>query len=94
MCGEEFPSCGPGDPEGGYGNGYNEYLDWYGIVPNSLGATQVAQRGIGLALPAARGIPDRLSMANDEESGHAETVSRSPAPTGSPARRAIAPSRN
>ena len=40
-CGEDWPSCGPGEPVGGYGNGYLEYLDWYGIVPNSSGSTQV-----------------------------------------------------
>jgi hypothetical protein len=32
-CGEMWPSCGPGDPAGGYGNYYIEYLDWYGDVP-------------------------------------------------------------
>jgi hypothetical protein len=40
-CGEDFPICAPGDPLGGYGNNYNEYLDWYGIVPNALGNTAV-----------------------------------------------------
>jgi hypothetical protein len=40
-CGEYFLPCS-GEPENpGYGNDYNEYLDWYGIVPNSLGATTI-----------------------------------------------------
>ena len=39
-CGEDWPSCGPGDPDGGYGNGYNEYLDYVGTMPNAtIGAT-------------------------------------------------------
>jgi len=40
-CGTDIPSCGGGDPEGGYGNGYNEYLDWYGVVPNPGSGTTV-----------------------------------------------------
>jgi hypothetical protein len=40
-CGEYFLPCS-GEPENpGYGNNYNEYLDWYGIVPNYLASTQV-----------------------------------------------------
>ncbi len=31
-CGEMIPSCGGDDPEGGYGNNYEEYLDWTGSV--------------------------------------------------------------
>ncbi|MFO7608940.1 MAG: hypothetical protein R6X35_07055, partial [Candidatus Krumholzibacteriia bacterium] len=32
-CGEiRFPSCGPGDPDGGYGNNYNAVLEWTGTV--------------------------------------------------------------
>jgi hypothetical protein len=31
-CGQVFLSCGPGDPAEGYGNGYNEFLDWVGNV--------------------------------------------------------------
>jgi hypothetical protein len=31
-CGEMWDSCGPTDPAGGYGNNYNEYLDWWGNV--------------------------------------------------------------
>jgi hypothetical protein len=27
-CGEDYPSCGGGDPDGGYGNGYDESLEW------------------------------------------------------------------
>ncbi|MFH1845153.1 MAG: hypothetical protein ABIF77_18360, partial [bacterium] len=27
-----YPSCGGGDPEGGYGNDWLEYLDWWGEV--------------------------------------------------------------
>ena len=32
-CGDlAFPSCGPGDPDGGYGNDWNEALEWRGTV--------------------------------------------------------------
>jgi hypothetical protein len=31
-CGDDYPSCEPGDPDGGYGNDYEEYLDWWGEV--------------------------------------------------------------
>lgn len=32
-CGEaRFPSCGPGDPDGGYGNRYRAALEWRGTV--------------------------------------------------------------
>jgi hypothetical protein len=27
-CGEDLPSCGPDDPEGGYGDNYNDGLEW------------------------------------------------------------------
>ena len=39
-CGEDVPSCGGGDPAGGYVNGYNELLEWRGAVTdNSLSCT-------------------------------------------------------
>jgi hypothetical protein len=31
-CGDDYPSCVPGDPVGGYGNSYEEYLAWWGEV--------------------------------------------------------------
>jgi hypothetical protein len=31
-CGEDYPACDGGDPVGGYGNFYLDYLDWYGEV--------------------------------------------------------------
>ncbi len=31
-CGELFASCGTGDPAEGYGNGYEEFLVWRGVV--------------------------------------------------------------
>ncbi len=34
-CGENVPSCGGGDPVGGYVNGYNELLEWRGAVANN-----------------------------------------------------------
>ena len=34
-CGEVFASCGGSDPAEGYGNGYEEYLDWTGTVSDS-----------------------------------------------------------
>ena len=34
-CGEVFASCGAGDPAEGYGNGYEEYLDWVGTVADN-----------------------------------------------------------
>jgi len=33
-CGENIPSCGGGDPDGGYGNSYTEYLDYWADVGN------------------------------------------------------------
>jgi len=36
-----YPSCGPGDPEGGYGDGYNEFLNWWGEVPDSAAEVTV-----------------------------------------------------
>ena len=39
-CGEDIPSCVAGDPDGGYGNSYNELLEWRGAVAdNSLSCT-------------------------------------------------------
>jgi hypothetical protein len=40
-CGEPLPSCGPGDPDGGYGNNYEERLDWWGEVPDPAQPAQV-----------------------------------------------------
>ncbi|HPF70923.1 MAG TPA: FlgD immunoglobulin-like domain containing protein [Candidatus Krumholzibacteria bacterium] len=34
-CGEDLPSCGGVDPEGGYGNNWNEALEWRGTVANT-----------------------------------------------------------
>jgi hypothetical protein len=31
-CGEVFPACSGSDPPQGYGNGYKEYMDWWGTV--------------------------------------------------------------
>ncbi|MFH1842384.1 MAG: FlgD immunoglobulin-like domain containing protein [bacterium] len=33
-CGENYPSCGGGDPAGGYGNSYEEFLDYWAEVGN------------------------------------------------------------
>ena len=42
-CGEDWPSCGATDPAGGYGNDYNEYLDWWGNIgtPGSPGTARI-----------------------------------------------------
>ncbi len=40
-CGAVFSSCGGGDPAGGYGNGWEEYLDWYGEVDDPEAGTGV-----------------------------------------------------
>ena len=40
-CGEVFASCGAGDPIEGYGNSYEEYLDWTGTVLDNGIATNV-----------------------------------------------------
>ncbi|MFH1842213.1 MAG: hypothetical protein ABIF77_03325, partial [bacterium] len=41
-CGSPvYPSCGPGDPEGGYGNNYNDRLYWWGEVPDTTLAVTV-----------------------------------------------------
>ncbi|MFH1844680.1 MAG: hypothetical protein ABIF77_15875, partial [bacterium] len=34
-CGEDFASCGGGDPVGGYGNSYTEYLDYWATVTSA-----------------------------------------------------------
>jgi hypothetical protein len=45
-CGDELiPSCGVGDPIGGYANSYWELLDWSGTAPNALAATVVDVTG-------------------------------------------------
>ncbi len=40
-CGEAFAACGPDDVAGGYGNHYDEYLDWLGIVTDPALPTNV-----------------------------------------------------
>ncbi|MFH1845055.1 MAG: hypothetical protein ABIF77_17850 [bacterium] len=40
-CGEDYPSCGGGDPDGGYGNSYVEYLDYWAEVGNPSVATNL-----------------------------------------------------
>ncbi len=34
-CGADYASCVSGDPAGGYGNNYNEMLEWRGTVANN-----------------------------------------------------------
>ena len=40
-CGEAFAACGPDDVAGGYGNHYDEALDWLGIVSDANQPTNV-----------------------------------------------------
>ncbi|MFH1844703.1 MAG: hypothetical protein ABIF77_15995, partial [bacterium] len=40
-CGEDFASCGGGDPVGGYGNSYTEYLDYWAEVTSAGAPTSV-----------------------------------------------------
>lgn len=40
-CGETFTSCETGDPAEGYGNHYEEYLDWTGTVADAGQPTDV-----------------------------------------------------
>ncbi len=40
-CGEVFEPCDDDDPPEGYGNGYEEYLDWVGTVDDPGQATQI-----------------------------------------------------
>jgi len=40
-CGEDLPSCGGGDPAGGYGNSYDERLDYWAEVTNDLAPTSI-----------------------------------------------------
>jgi hypothetical protein len=40
-CGDTFTSCGPTDPPQGYGNNWEEWLDWYGTVPDPYMPTVV-----------------------------------------------------
>jgi len=41
-CGADFPSCGDEDPEGGYGNGWDERLDLWEDAPQSDQPTTVS----------------------------------------------------
>ncbi|MCP4145838.1 MAG: hypothetical protein GY752_11220 [bacterium] len=46
-CGDELiPSCGAGDPVGGYANSYWELLDWSGTAPDPLLPTTIDVTGI------------------------------------------------
>ncbi len=38
-CGDDFPSCGTGDPDGGYGNGWDTRLAWTGAIDPARAAT-------------------------------------------------------
>jgi len=40
-CGDDIPSCGGDDPEGGYGNGYVEYLDYYAEISDDQVSTTI-----------------------------------------------------
>ncbi|MFH1842383.1 MAG: FlgD immunoglobulin-like domain containing protein, partial [bacterium] len=45
-CGENLPSCGGGDPAGGYGNSYEEYLDYWAEIASDLVATSITVNAI------------------------------------------------
>jgi hypothetical protein len=58
-CGEDWPSCGGEDPAGGYGNNYEQYLEWWGLVdPDSFDVQQ----------PVTVRVTARLSY--DDEPGY------------------------
>ena len=38
-CGDAFPPCGPGDPDGGYGNDWDTRLAWTGVIDPGRAAT-------------------------------------------------------
>ncbi len=40
-CGDDIAACDPPDEEGGYGNGWLDWLDWYGTAPNLTSSTAV-----------------------------------------------------
>jgi len=40
-CGEDYASCGGGDPAGGYGNDYEEYIDYWAEVDNNAVTTNI-----------------------------------------------------
>lgn len=40
-CGENYPSCGGGDPGGGYGNDYEEYFDYWATVVDDQASTSI-----------------------------------------------------
>jgi len=40
-CGEDYPSCGGSDPDGGYGNRYEEFLDYWAEVRDPHAVTTV-----------------------------------------------------
>ncbi|MFH1845616.1 MAG: hypothetical protein ABIF77_20725, partial [bacterium] len=45
-CGENLPSCGGGDPAGGYGNSYEEYLDYWAEITSDLVSTNINVQAI------------------------------------------------
>ncbi|MFO7654102.1 MAG: T9SS type A sorting domain-containing protein [Candidatus Krumholzibacteriia bacterium] len=38
---ETLPPCGAGEPEGGYGNSWLDWMDWYGTAPTAGASTTV-----------------------------------------------------
>jgi len=45
-CGDDIPSCGGGDPDGGYGNNWDQRLDWRGTVPDNTVNTTVTVEAV------------------------------------------------
>ena len=45
-CGEKIPSCGPPDPDGGYGNNYRELLDYYAEILDDQVSTNITVSAI------------------------------------------------
>jgi len=45
-CGQNFQSCGAGDPAGGYGNDYNEFLDYWAEVGDAGQPTNITVQAV------------------------------------------------
>lgn len=66
-CGEAaFPACSSGDPAGGYGNGYNEILAWFGTVANpAQPCTVTVQARLNLDLESGYDYFSLCLLTND-----------------------------
>ena len=45
-CGDDFPACDVDDPAGGYGNGWDQRLEWRGAAPDTGSGVDVRVRAV------------------------------------------------